>query len=97
MPPTRPLARRDPSPLGLFAGAAGYRATMRVFEKLMPDLLADLVATAGFAAGAAALASAGFGWLERNLPLPTETARATVEAVRTAADEVSDAAATTGE
>jgi hypothetical protein len=68
--------------LGLFAAAASYRLTLRLFEKLLPPIPAAFTAAAAFGTGAAYTATLAARRL-RDLPplLPTETAQQAGETI----------------
>ena len=66
---------------GVFATASAYRFSLRVLDRLFPPEMSALVATATFAAASGWATTAGLERLKNSqLPLPTDTARATVEA-----------------
>lgn len=72
--------------LALLSGASLYRFTMRLLERMLPPSLAALFGAALYGAGAVALVRLGTARLDDvRAPLPTETARKTVEDVRQAA------------
>ena len=68
--------------LGLFATASFYRLSLRLLEKRLSPAMAALAAAGGYGAAAAAAGVLGYARLrEAPLPLPTETARETADAV----------------
>jgi hypothetical protein len=79
--------------LGLFAAAASYRLTLRLFEKVLPPVPAAFIAATAFGTGAAYTATVAARQL-RNLPplLPTGTAQHAGEALAGTAAQASEGA-----
>jgi hypothetical protein len=76
--------------LGLFAAASSYRLSLRLLEKRMSPAAAAGTATAAYGAAAACAGVFGVRMLRQMpLPLPTDTARETKEAVAEANREFS--------
>jgi Putative Actinobacterial Holin-X, holin superfamily III len=76
--------------LAAFAVASSYQLSLRLLEKRLSPATAAAVATMGYGAAAAAAGVLGVRLLRQlPLPLPTETARETTQAVAEANQEVS--------
>jgi hypothetical protein len=68
--------------LALFTAASSYRLSLRLLEKRLSPAAAALAAVAGYGTAAVAAGALGYARLRKvPLPLPTETARETVDAV----------------
>jgi hypothetical protein len=76
--------------LAVFAAASSYRLSLRLLEKRLSPAAAATAATAGYGAAAACAGVLGVRMLRQlPLPLPTETARETTQAVAEANTQLS--------